>query len=126
METEAGCSPTEATASIAERDYSGATHVHPKMREHLATEGRERITNAWAKVYVPTATTRDAFVALGDCMNAPPSVKPEGLVIYGKVDTGKSRTMEAFRDAHPPDPRAWMRNTPNIRRSTSRRRIARN
>ncbi len=101
MDTETNGAPTEAEA-IAERDHGGGTHVHPKMREHLATEGRQRVTDAWAKVYVPTPTTREAFVALSDCMNAPPSVKREGLVIYGKVDTGKSRTMEAFWDAHPP------------------------
>jgi hypothetical protein len=97
-----GPAPGESLEEIASRDHGGATHVHPKMRDFLAIPGRERIARSWDRVYVPTSSTREAFVALKDCLNAMPSVKPEGLVIHGKVDTGKSRTMEAFRNAHPP------------------------
>ena len=102
MDSETATGIGEGVDAIAEGDRVGATHVHPKMRDYLAIEGRARLSACWDKVYVPTSSTREAFTALQDCMNALPSVKPEGLVLYGKVDTGKSRTMESFRDAHPP------------------------
>ena len=71
--------------------------LRPEMQEFLDIEGRGRLGQCWNRVWVPTPSTKDAFVALQDCMNAAPSTKPRGLIITGDADTGKSRTMTAFR-----------------------------
>lgn len=76
--------------------------LRPEMQEFLDIEGRERLYRCWDRVWIPTPSTKDAFLALQDCMNAAPSTKPRGLIIAGEADTGKSRTMLAFRDLNPP------------------------
>lgn len=76
--------------------------LRPEMRDFLAIDGRERLYKCWDRIWIPTPSTRDAFQALKDCMNAAPSTKPRGLIITGDADTGKSRTMTAFRDLNPP------------------------
>lgn len=76
--------------------------LRPEMQEFLEIEGRERLYSCWDRVYIPTPSTKEAFLALQDCMNAAPSTKPRGLIITGDSDTGKSRTMTAFRDLNPP------------------------
>lgn len=76
--------------------------LRPVMREFLEIEGRDRLYRCWDRVFVQTDDTKAAFVALEDCMKAAPNTKPRGVVIVGDSDTGKSRTMTAFRDAHPP------------------------
>ncbi len=81
-------------------DRSGA-HLRPGMEEFLCIEGRPRLYKSWHRIWVPTPSTREAFAALQDCLNAGPSTKPRGLIITGDADTGKSRTMVAFRDKHP-------------------------
>jgi len=74
------------------------------MQEFLEIEGRQRLYACWDRVFVHTEDTKAAFVALQDCMNAAPNTKPRGVVIVGDSDTGKSRIMTAFRDAHRPQP----------------------
>lgn len=76
--------------------------LRPEMREFLAIEGRERLYACWDRVWIPTPATDEVFLALQDCMNAAPSTKPRGLILTGDADTGKSRTMTAFRDRHEP------------------------
>ncbi len=76
--------------------------LRPEMQEFLDIEGRERLYACWNRVWIPTPSTKDAFLAMQDCMNAGPSTKPRGLIITGEADTGKSRTMTAFRDLHQP------------------------
>ncbi len=76
-------------------------HVRPTMREFLAIDGRARMRKCWDRVWISTPSTREAFVALDECMQASPSTKPRGLTITGGSDTGKSRLLKAFRDANP-------------------------
>lgn len=76
--------------------------LRPEMQEFLEIEGRARLYSCWNRIWVPTPSTREAFIALQDCMNAAPSTKPRGLIITGDADTGKSRTMTAFRDSNTP------------------------
>lgn len=76
--------------------------LRPEMQEFLDIEGRDRLYQCWNRVWIPTPSTKEAFLALQDCMNAAPSTKPRGLIIAGDADTGKSRTMTAFRDLHQP------------------------
>ena len=76
--------------------------LRPEMQEFLDIEGRGRLGECWDRVWVPTPSTKEAFIELQDCMNAAPSTKPRGLIITGEADTGKSRTMKAFRDLHQP------------------------
>lgn len=92
---------------IANNPYDPSTggHVAEKMREYLAIDGRRRVDACWERIWVPTASTQEAFIALTDCMNAGDSTKPRGLVIVGEADTGKSRLLKAFRDANPVDGR---------------------
>ncbi len=78
------------------------TLLRPEMQQFLRIEGRDRLYRCWDRVWIPTPSTKDAFVALQDCMNSAPSSKPRGLIITGDSDTGKSRTMMAFRDLHQP------------------------
>lgn len=78
--------------------------LRPVMQEFLDIEGRQRLYACWDRVFVQTDDTRAAFLALQDCMNAAPNTKPRGVVIVGDSDTGKSRTMTAFRDRHLPEP----------------------
>ena len=84
----------------AEPDY---THVHENIRPFLEIEGRRRLHDCWDRIWVPTPSTKEAFIALSDCLNAPSSTKPRGLVITGDSDSGKSRTLTAFRARHKPD-----------------------
>lgn len=88
--------PTEAPY-----DPLACSHVAPKMREYLAIDGRGRIDACWERIWVRTELTDKAFAALTDCLNAGNSTKPRGLMIVGEADTGKSRVLKAFRDAHP-------------------------
>lgn len=83
-------------------DLSIGAHLREPMRAYVGIEGRERLYACWDRIWVPTPSTRQAFVALRDCMDAAPSTKPRGLILTGDADTGKSRTMQAFKDAHPP------------------------
>lgn len=76
--------------------------LRPEMQEFLDIEGRERLYRCWDRVWIPTPSTKEAFIALQDCMNSAPSTKPRGLIITGDADTGKSRTMKAFQDMHRP------------------------
>lgn len=76
--------------------------LRPEMQPYLAIDGHERLYKCWDRVFVHTPSTKEAFRALQDCLNAGPSTKPRGLILVGDADTGKSRTMTAFRDAHPP------------------------
>src|SRR5215475_1118869 len=76
--------------------------LRDEMREFLDIGGRDRLYACWDRIWIPTPSSEDAFLALQDCMNAAPSTKPRGLIITGDADTGKSRTMTAFRDKHPP------------------------
>lgn len=76
--------------------------LRPEMQEFLEIEGRNRLYECWNRVWIPTPSTKEAFVELQDCMNAAPSTKPRGLILTGDSDTGKSRTMTAFRDLHQP------------------------
>lgn len=76
--------------------------LRPEMQEFLNIEGRARLYDCWDRVWIPTPSTKEAFLALQDCMNAAPSTKPRGLIITGEPDTGKSRAMTAFRDLHQP------------------------
>ncbi|NJC33145.1 hypothetical protein GGR88_000619 [Sphingomonas jejuensis] len=76
--------------------------LRPEMQEFLDIEGRGRLGECWNRVWVPTPSTKEAFIELQDCMNAAQSTKPRGLIITGEADTGKSRTMQAFRDLHQP------------------------
>lgn len=76
--------------------------LRPEMQEFLDIEGRDRLYQCWDRVWIPTPSSKEAFLALQDCMNAAPSTKPRGLIIAGDADTGKSRTMTAFRDLHQP------------------------
>lgn len=76
--------------------------LRPEMQEFLDIDGRERLYACWDRIWIPTPSSDDAFLALQDCMNAAPSTKPRGLIITGDADTGKSRTMTAFRDKHLP------------------------
>ncbi|MCW2364832.1 hypothetical protein M2341_000279 [Sphingobium sp. B7D2B] len=78
------------------------TSLRPELQEFLGIEGRDRLYSCWDRVWVPTPSTKSTFLELKDCMRAAPSTKPRGLIITGAADTGKSRTMEAFRDLHPP------------------------
>lgn len=82
-------------------DYNNPA-LRPEMQEFLDIDGRERLYQCWDRVWIPTKSTKDAFLALQDCMNAAPSTKPRGIVITGEADTGKSRTMTAFRDLNLP------------------------
>lgn len=77
--------------------------LRPEMQEFLDIDGRERLYACWDRIWIPTPSSAEAFLALQDCMNAAPSTKPRGLIITGDADTGKSRTMKAFRDKHPPE-----------------------
>lgn len=81
--------------------YDGE-HLRSEMRKYLHIEGRRRLDDSWEEIWIPTASTREAFKELEDCMKAARSTKPLGLVITGEADTGKSRTMKAFRDEHKP------------------------
>ena len=76
--------------------------LRPEMQEFLEIDGRERLYACWDRIWIPTPSTREAFVALQDCMNSAPSTKPRGLIITGEADTGKSRTMVAFRESNEP------------------------
>lgn len=76
--------------------------LRPEMQEFLTIDGRERLYACWNRIWIATPSTKEAFLALQDCLNAPPSTKPRGLIITGDADTGKSRTMTAFRDRHAP------------------------
>lgn len=76
--------------------------LRPELQTFLAIEGRERLYACWDRIWVPTPSTKEAFLALQDCMASAPSSKPRGLVITGDADTGKSRTMKAFLDKYPP------------------------
>ena len=76
--------------------------LRAEMQEFLEIEGRDRLYECWNRVWIPTPSTKEAFVELQDCMNAAPSTKPRGLILTGDSDTGKSRTMTAFRDLHEP------------------------
>ncbi len=76
--------------------------LRPEMQEFLSINGRERLYACWDRIWIPTPSADEAFLALQDCMNAAPSTKPRGLIITGDADTGKSRTMTAFRDKHLP------------------------
>lgn len=76
--------------------------LRPEIRPYLEIEGRQRLYDCWHRIFVHTPSSREAFRALEDCLNAGPSTKPRGLILVGDADTGKSRTMTAFRDAHPP------------------------
>lgn len=76
--------------------------LRPEMLEFLEIEGRDRLYRCWDRVWIPTPSSKETFQAMQDCMNAAPSTKPRGLIITGSADTGKSRTMTAFRDLHPP------------------------
>jgi hypothetical protein len=77
--------------------------LRPEMQEFLEIDGRERLYACWDRIWVATPSTKEAFLALQDCMNAAPSTKPRGLIITGDADTGKSRTMTAFRDRYQPE-----------------------
>lgn len=77
--------------------------LRPEMQEFLEIDGRARLYASWERIWIATPSTREAFLALQDCMNAAPSTKPRGLIITGEADTGKSRTMTAFRDRHAPE-----------------------
>lgn len=76
--------------------------LRPELQTFLAIEGRERLYACWDRIWVPTPSTKEAFLALQDCMASAPSSKPRGLIITGDADTGKSRTMKAFLDKYPP------------------------
>ena len=76
--------------------------LRAEMREYLPIDGRQRLYRCWNRIWVPTPSSKEAFLALQDCLGAAPSTKPRGLIIVGDADTGKSRTMTAFRDAHLP------------------------
>lgn len=78
------------------------TILRPDLQAYLDIEGRERLYQCWDRVWVPTTSSKEVFAALQDCMNSAPSTKPRGLIITGDADTGKSRTMTAFRDLHQP------------------------
>lgn len=84
-------------------DPTNVGHVHRSMQPYLAIEGRERVGKCWEHIWVPTASAKSAHIALSDCLNAGNDTKPRGLVIVGEADTGKSRTLQAFRAAHPPE-----------------------
>jgi hypothetical protein len=75
-------------------------HLRPEMHEFLAIDGRARLHACWHRIWIPTPWTREAFAALEDRIAAGPSTKPRGIIITGDADTGKSRTMTAFRDAN--------------------------
>lgn len=81
--------------------YYENTALRPEMQEFLDIEGRDRLYSCWDRVWIPTPSTKEAFIALRDCMNAAPSTKPRGLIIAGEADTGKSATLKAFRDRNP-------------------------
>ena len=83
-------------------DTSGALHIAQKMRSYLAIEGPGRVEDCWHEIWIPTDAVKDAFMALNNCVRAADDTKPRGLVIIGESDTGKSRTMKAFRDQNPP------------------------
>jgi hypothetical protein len=76
--------------------------LRPEMQQFLEIEGRKRLYDCWDRIWIATPSTTEAFFALQDCMMAAPSTKPRGLIITGEPDTGKSRTMAAFRDRHEP------------------------
>ncbi len=76
-------------------------HIHPRMQHYLAIDGVDRLHQCWNKIWVPTPSTKEAFIALTDCLAAPDSGKPRGLVLTGISDTGKTRTMRQFLEAHP-------------------------
>ncbi|MEO7692219.1 MAG: TniB family NTP-binding protein [Sphingomonas sp.] len=76
--------------------------LRPEMKEFLDIDGRDRLYACWDRIWIPTPSSEEAFLALQDCMKAAPSTKPRGLIITGDADTGKSRTMTAFRDKHLP------------------------
>ena len=76
--------------------------LRPEMQKYLFIEGRERLYKCWDKIWVPTPSTVNVEQELLDCMMAASSTKPRGLIIMGDPDTGKSRTMVAFKDRHPP------------------------
>lgn len=78
------------------------TRLRPAMQEFLEIEGRERLYQCWDRMFVHTPDTKDAFAVLQDCMNAAANTKPRGAIIVGETDTGKSRTMTAFKDANRP------------------------
>lgn len=88
-------------ASIAAAKWNGR-HIDIGMREFLGIEGRHRLDACWDRIWVETPATREAFAVLHDCMNAPTDSKPQGLVLVGEADSGKTRTMQAFRDLHKP------------------------
>jgi Cdc6-like AAA superfamily ATPase len=92
------------------------SHIQPKMRGFLEIDGRERLSKSWDSIWIPTSSTKEAFVALGDRMNASASTKPQGLILMGAPDTGKSRTMKAFAQTHQPrdDEEAEYREHPAI------------
>lgn len=71
--------------------------LRPEMQEFLEIDGQARLTECWERVWVPTPSTKTAFQLMQECLNAPPSGKPEGLVITGESDTGKSSTLVEFR-----------------------------
>lgn len=83
-------------------DHYDNPTLRPEMQEFLDVDGRERLYRCWDRVWIPTPSTKEAFLAMQDCMNAAPSTKPRGLIISGDADTGKSRTMTAFRDLNQP------------------------
>ena len=76
--------------------------LRPEMQEFLEIEGRDRLYQCWNRIWIPTPSTKEAFLALQDCAYSAPSTKPRGLIIAGDADTGKSRTMTAFREMHQP------------------------
>jgi hypothetical protein len=81
-----------------ESDTLSYDHIHESMRKFADIPGRKRIGNCWNQIWVPTPSTRAAFIELNDCLNAAASTKPRGAIIVGEADTGKSRTMVEFRD----------------------------
>ncbi len=68
-----------------------------QIRPYLKIEGLGRIAACWEQhVFVPTAGTKLAMVAMKACLEAPDSTKPVGLIVTGESDTGKSRMMKEF------------------------------
>ena len=92
------------TEMLMEQVTSGvpADHVRTEMREFLAIEGAARVDACWNRIWIHTPSTRLAFSMLQQCMNAHESTKPDGGVITGVSDTGKSFAMTRFRDLHKP------------------------
>lgn len=77
-------------------------HVAPHIQPFLAIEGRGRVGACWEYIWVKTPATKEAFKALQDCVEANDSEKPDGLVITGDPDTGKSYLLGHFAGLHKP------------------------